>query len=115
MPPHPATWPYNALYGHVREFSPSREEEVIVMQQVTEIYGRENGWVHSSVKYIRRASATSSASLNVLPDWTLILCLTFGTSAGFMLWCSAGVFCYGLISRRCWFRPKESPLAEDDP
>ena len=32
------------LYGHVREFSPAREEKVIVMQQVTEIYGRENGW-----------------------------------------------------------------------
>jgi len=28
----------------VREFSPGREEEVIVIQQVTEIYGRENGW-----------------------------------------------------------------------
>ncbi len=28
----------------MREFSPAREEEVIVMQQVTEIYGRENGW-----------------------------------------------------------------------
>jgi len=54
----------------VREFSPAREEKVIVMQQVTEIYGRENGWVHSSDKYIRRASATSSASLNVLPDLT---------------------------------------------
>ena len=40
----------------MREFSPAREEEVTVMQQVTEIYGRENGWVHSSVKYIRRAS-----------------------------------------------------------
>jgi len=28
----------------VRGFSPAREEEVIVMQQVTDIYGRENGW-----------------------------------------------------------------------
>jgi hypothetical protein len=32
----------------VREFSPAREEEVIVMQQVTEIYGRENGWIDSA-------------------------------------------------------------------
>ncbi len=33
-------FPISRLYGHVREFSPAREEEVIVMQQVTEIYGR---------------------------------------------------------------------------
>ncbi len=37
------TCPVCRLYGHVREFSPAREEEVIVMRQVTEIYGRENG------------------------------------------------------------------------
>jgi len=28
----------------VRECSPAREDEVIFMQQVTEIYGRENRW-----------------------------------------------------------------------
>jgi hypothetical protein len=28
----------------VREFSPARQEEVIVIQQVKDIYGRENGW-----------------------------------------------------------------------
>ncbi len=38
------TSPVSRLYGHVREFNPGREEKVIVMLQVTEIYGRENGW-----------------------------------------------------------------------
>jgi len=38
------TCPVCRLYVHVTEFSPAREEEVIVMQQVTEIYGRQNGW-----------------------------------------------------------------------
>jgi hypothetical protein len=32
----------------VTVFRPAREEEVIVMQQVKEIYGRENGWGDSS-------------------------------------------------------------------
>ncbi len=32
----------------MREFSPDREEEVIVMQLVKEIYGRENGWDDST-------------------------------------------------------------------
>ncbi len=32
----------------MREFSPDREEEVIVMQLVKEIYGRENGWGDST-------------------------------------------------------------------
>ncbi len=43
-----AQFPISRLYGHVREFSPAREEEIIVMQQVTDIYGRENGWGCSS-------------------------------------------------------------------
>ncbi len=32
----------------MRGFSPDREEEVIVMQLVKEIYGRENGWDDST-------------------------------------------------------------------
>ncbi len=43
-----AQFPISRLYVHVREFSPAREEKVIAMQQVTDIYGRENGWVHSA-------------------------------------------------------------------
>jgi len=39
-----AQLPVCRLYGQVTEFSPAREEEVIVMQQVTEIYGGEGGW-----------------------------------------------------------------------
>ena len=33
-------FPISRLYVHVRAFSPAREEKVIVMQQVTKIYGR---------------------------------------------------------------------------
>ena len=43
-----AQLPVSRLYGHVRGFSPDREEEVIVMQLVKEIYGRENGWDDST-------------------------------------------------------------------
>ncbi len=32
-------WMGCRLHGHVREFSPAREEEVIVIQQVKQIYG----------------------------------------------------------------------------
>ena len=58
--PVKATWTYNALlvllplseitssvcrlYVHVTVFGPAREAEVIIIQHVTEIYGRENGW-----------------------------------------------------------------------
>ncbi len=37
-------WTVCRLYGQVREFSPAREEEVIVIQQVKEILGEEGGW-----------------------------------------------------------------------
>ncbi len=37
------TSPVCRLYIQVTVFSPASEETVIVMQQVTEIYGRENG------------------------------------------------------------------------
>ena len=36
-------FPICQLYGHVKEFSPAREVEVIVIQQVKDIHGRE-GW-----------------------------------------------------------------------
>ena len=42
--PGEITSPVSRLYGQVREFRPAREEKVPVMQQVMEIYGRENGW-----------------------------------------------------------------------
>ncbi len=38
----------------MREFSPAREEEVIVIQQVTDIYGRENRW--DALSYHKKAS-----------------------------------------------------------
>jgi len=41
-------FPISRLYVHVTVFSPAREETVIVMQQVTEIYGGENGWDDSA-------------------------------------------------------------------
>ena len=44
----------------MREFSPAREEKVPVMQQVTEIYGRENGWGCSS--HHKKASIKASDS-----------------------------------------------------
>jgi len=37
-------FPRSRLYGQVTVFRPAREAEVIVMQQITEIYGREDGW-----------------------------------------------------------------------
>ncbi len=37
-------FPISRLYVHVTVFRPVREAEVIFMQQVTENYGRENGW-----------------------------------------------------------------------
>ncbi len=56
----------------MREFSPAREEEVIVMQQVTDIYGRENGGDDPAhpikASYSRRSpgSETSWMSITLL-------------------------------------------------
>jgi len=57
----------------VREFSPNREEEVIVMQQVTEIYGRENGWGHSPYYILKLESLHPSAPSGAAGLWWLAL------------------------------------------
>jgi len=60
-----AQFPISRLYGHVRKFSPAREEEVIVMQQVMEIYGRENGW-DDSTHHVRASNSSAAAGLGSL-------------------------------------------------
>ena len=38
------TYPVSRLYVQVTVFRPARESEVTFMQQVMEIFGREDGW-----------------------------------------------------------------------
>ena len=45
-------WMGCRLYVHVTVFRSVREAEVIFMQQVTEIYGREDGWGDSAQHFV---------------------------------------------------------------
>jgi hypothetical protein len=79
----------------VREFSPAREEEALVMQQITDIYGRENGWgcfAHHIWRLIKAESSFAAAG-----SWKEEVIMTITWTMG------TGVRRLGLLS--VTFRP----------